>query len=1057
MAHYRPDQHLKLKALASLIRAKAADCSDHWPYDDNTLYELEQIHRTIICDTLFLFFAYAHNYRSKHGTRDAKFIVDFITCYEQFMEKYRLSLHSSTQLLTRGDIRILIEEIDNLLTILPARVFAKPISRMTVSQYLHFMDVYSSLSPLNHWFRSFRNWISPDFNFLRRQQKGSPVPPVLTDFPQTDAQQTPFSHATQNTPRWSLSSAAKSPNSSSSTPLQAKGGSPFSTSSNPLPRPPAYIPTPRNTEAGTPFSSPHDASPSRRPLPRTPNVKASLSMPPSGHVSPVGLDGSLVSYLVFGPTAGANSDLSGSPMQNRHTNGLPNSDQQRQQHRNDNEEDQQQQQHQQQTTPNATHGSSQSNASAQGDSTGALVQLARHFLVQRERYLHSGLSGNQWTIRELDRYIHPLIDAGHRLMLETPYLSQEERARNATAMLGEYRNLLDAFPNSLLLEYVQERCEFIFNHAWRVLQDAGVPPTMSFTPPGTQAMPGSTPPHDPRMGLGSDSGSTGFFTPFMSSMGQTTPRDTPAPSMSVPHSTPQNVPTQNPPGTPRTPRAGPKGQSHGQDSATSSQPTPIIGKSSSSPNAKQSSTTMSTNQTSSSSRPETPGSQRAHWEDLSSRRDTVPSGIHLLRPVLRGVSLPATPPHSPPRGTSPAEEHSTSNDRHNHTFPRQQGSRPQPPPNYWNEPANPPAPGGRSSGGDNHSATSVGGSDEARGGRTPAGPDSANNPRGSSGAPGGDNGRISLNSGGCGSSDPNRSFGTTNGGGDRAAGGDGRTTVNGNENESNNNGGNGSGSANNTGTEAFNPFEWNPDFRPPLRDMHPPVCELKNPFRAHSFPPLSHPDPSRATFPGEIHPTLRHSSYQYRFAGVRWDIIQKADEATFRTQWGIITIPLLDEVAVKAEGDCSLNLFPESDAFKHKIWIEANPITSADLKWWMDFGWGPIVIQQKEEITLRDVLAGIHDFFDKPLTLVEYRQAVNIHTGTSHSNLDRMNVARLRRAKSRGLEAVAMAHDISWPATFKRCDIMGSHTAFYGLQVELRSNGTWVLLLSLGKQPPRFY
>ncbi|ESK83923.1 hypothetical protein Moror_7558 [Moniliophthora roreri MCA 2997] len=1015
MGHPGPDQHLKLKSLASLIKTRALDCSYRWPFDNAAPFELEEIHKSIILDTLFLFFAYAHNYQPKHDQADMKLVMDFIDCYERFVDQYTSSMHSSQQQLTYEMVRELIETCHDC-----ARTFSRPISRMTVSQYIQFMEVYSDLLPLDHWFRKFRNSISPDF---RRQRQGAP--------------QTPRTPSTIVSLPVSLQTDA----------------SPFGAFSNPLPQSPWYYPT----VSIPPWPLGSGVLPSRNPLPRTTRYVPASPLAP-GHASP--LDGR--------QQTSPHGQGQARPELNHHQAQHP-------------------PQHAERPSPPSPQHHNNPNESGQIPDFDLLIPLTEEFLNQRDRYLHSGLSATEWTIRDLHRLMVPLMDTSRHLLLHMPYVHPNPREREA--VLAEVRvrfqNLVDRFPNSIqsLLDFVHEHIEGMALHAFRVREVAGVPLSRPFmdippvvnsspSPDGTTSTPGhpgsTTPWHTPVMA----SERAGRSSPGRQNDTSATPSHTAVP---VPYTDPLSCTAQTSPGR-SNPSAIPSYNQHSPRNRTLSH---IDDDSTRPENGTAPAPTPPT--------PYTPGSQRSDWEDLTSRPNherRVPTGIHLFRPVptpqvqgadwedhaqrtpVRGVDVSQSTTQANQTSPSPSQQQQRTQDQVNPDYRTQPGdsvpmnaspsTRAMPGSGYWTRQAD-PTPSLNAGGGGGGGVEEAGGAGAGAGAggasRSGPSPPPDRHRRGPSPPPGSSRDR--------GPSPPPRASGSDNGNRngpspppEAGAGGGGRSRnrPSGPSSDSNDR----REGDRDRDREGSQPPDFDSVLRPEFRDLHPPVCEIR-PFYAHNLPPLAHPDPSQTPFPGEVHPTLRPSPYHFRFAGVRWDVTQKAEEATFRTQWGIITAPVLDQEAVKPKDDCNLNVFPESETKKHKIWIQAHPLASPALKWWMDFAWGPIVIQQKDKITLQDVFSAIHDFFDKPLTLVEYRQAINQKTGTSSSNLDRMNVARMQRAQSRGLEAVAMAHDITWHATFKRCDLLGSATAFHGVEVELRADATWVLLLRLGNKPPRFY
>ncbi|KAG7087161.1 hypothetical protein E1B28_013142 [Marasmius oreades] len=243
--------------------------------------------------------------------------------------------------------------------------------------------------------------------------------------------------------------------------------------------------------------------------------------------------------------------------------------------------------------------------------------------------------------------------------------------------------------------------------------------------------------------------------------------------------------------------------------------------------------------------------------------------------------------------------------------------------------------------------------------------------------------------------------------------------------------------------------EHQPDLFPPVVDCLPDTIF-----------PTSSPDPSTSLpFPAKIHPSLLHNPMGYlNPVGLRWNITQSPESASFRTKFGMV-IPIgLSEDALLVDEGRNVNVFRGTS--EHKIWVEADSQYAANsvLQWWMmDQRWGPIKIEKQTTITLRDVLLAIQDYFATPLTLADYQTVVGSPTNTEYSNLDRLVAARRERGRRNDLMEVVMAEDVRYFGNFRRSDVLGTYSTFHGMRTEVRRDGTWVMVMSLGPEVQRYY
>ncbi|KAK1230519.1 hypothetical protein PQX77_006391 [Marasmius sp. AFHP31] len=247
-------------------------------------------------------------------------------------------------------------------------------------------------------------------------------------------------------------------------------------------------------------------------------------------------------------------------------------------------------------------------------------------------------------------------------------------------------------------------------------------------------------------------------------------------------------------------------------------------------------------------------------------------------------------------------------------------------------------------------------------------------------------------------------------------------------------------------------------YYPPEPDLFPPVID----FSAQQLPTnfSMHPtNPSQLSFPAKIHPSLVHNPRgSTNPVGLRWDIIQDPYHASFRSRYGTILSVGLDDTALNVDPGRNVNVFP--GRLPHKIWIEADPLYSSNpcLAWWMDPArWGPIIVQRQDKITLQDILQDVHDYFYTKLSFADFQACTGTQTGTEYSNMDRLVAARRQRGLRTELTSVVDAEDIYAFSNYRRSDVLGTYLTFHGMRVDVRRDGSWVLLMSLGPGGPQKY
>ncbi|KAL4064730.1 hypothetical protein V8B97DRAFT_1300688 [Scleroderma yunnanense] len=116
--------------------------------------------------------------------------------------------------------------------------------------------------------------------------------------------------------------------------------------------------------------------------------------------------------------------------------------------------------------------------------------------------------------------------------------------------------------------------------------------------------------------------------------------------------------------------------------------------------------------------------------------------------------------------------------------------------------------------------------------------------------------------------------------------------------------------------------------------------------------------------------------------------------------------------------------------------------------------WGPIVIEpaRGNTVTIRDLLDGIHTFFQTPLT----------HAEVGHiSTLGRDNYSLLvdayrKRTTDPRVGADTGLRDWEWRQGLKRVDCLGDRRWWWGVWVTYNSNGTWNLNLGLVNPAHRY-
>jgi hypothetical protein len=228
------------------------------------------------------------------------------------------------------------------------------------------------------------------------------------------------------------------------------------------------------------------------------------------------------------------------------------------------------------------------------------------------------------------------------------------------------------------------------------------------------------------------------------------------------------------------------------------------------------------------------------------------------------------------------------------------------------------------------------------------------------------------------------------------------------------------------------PALWTSPFNAPLDLPSPantPVWPLPSPARVANAPPAlpywwepgTFPvQPFNTAVPLRLHPHIIYNPINPSVPMLQWDILHRAEQARILTGRQV-TIPVnLDAQAV----------LPNVS----KIYISSvHPL----LALWME-SWGPIMVE-KPDITIRDILDAIYEYFQKPLTRRDFRRI-----SESPYSADYLTISAHRRAKaSYELYFVGLA------SGFRRVDVMGRNRQFQGLRPVIFQDNTCKLFLGL--------
>ena len=177
------------------------------------------------------------------------------------------------------------------------------------------------------------------------------------------------------------------------------------------------------------------------------------------------------------------------------------------------------------------------------------------------------------------------------------------------------------------------------------------------------------------------------------------------------------------------------------------------------------------------------------------------------------------------------------------------------------------------------------------------------------------------------------------------------------------------------------------------------------------------PEPFGVPVPLRIHPHIIPNPNNPTVPQLQWDIIHRPELATRLTGRGCIVPVDLDQAAV--------------EPIVQKVWVTSDhPILTI----WMQ-RWGPILVD-KPDITIRDILGAIYNYFQQPMRPedVEFATA----TATNGHNL---TVAAHQRIQD--------SYELHTVGVFKRVDVVGGHRRFQGLRPVVCQDNTWKLYMGL--------
>lgn len=124
------------------------------------------------------------------------------------------------------------------------------------------------------------------------------------------------------------------------------------------------------------------------------------------------------------------------------------------------------------------------------------------------------------------------------------------------------------------------------------------------------------------------------------------------------------------------------------------------------------------------------------------------------------------------------------------------------------------------------------------------------------------------------------------------------------------------------------------------------------------------------------------------------------------------------------------------------IWIFSDHHNLAS---WME-SWGPIIVE-KPNITIRDVLDAIWNYFQQPLTQYE----------VDRITADPSNIYNLTYSAQQRAHDSFELYPVGLIAGFRRADVLGGHRRFQGLRPVVYQNLTWKVFMGLLPGPvPRF-
>lgn len=172
--------------------------------------------------------------------------------------------------------------------------------------------------------------------------------------------------------------------------------------------------------------------------------------------------------------------------------------------------------------------------------------------------------------------------------------------------------------------------------------------------------------------------------------------------------------------------------------------------------------------------------------------------------------------------------------------------------------------------------------------------------------------------------------------------------------------------------------------------------------------------------PLRLHPHIIYNPNNLSIPILQWDILHRAEQARVLTGRQVIVPVNLDDQAVLPN---VCKIYISSDHPPLAVWMES---------------WGPIMVE-KPNITIRDILDAIHEYFQKPLKRKEFRRI----------NECSYNAACLTISAQERVRDAYELYSVGLASGFRRLDAMGCYRRFQGLRPVVFQDNTWKLFLGL--------